>query len=540
MLDQEMKEQLRTVFEKIKNKIELVYVKSSHENQSELVDLLTQISETNPNIKVREDNAAYTELIDSKTGLSSAPAFRIYRDGNPTGVKFAGIPGGHEFTSLIVGILNAAGLGKVPDEKTQHRIKLLKGKIRLKTYISLSCDNCPEVVQSLNQMALIHSDFTHEMVDGAYFQEEIDKLSIQGVPSVIDSGQISLAEKVASNTLVHSGKTTMIDLLKKLEEYYGVNADTVKVQDKNLGEYDVLVIGGGPAGASAAIYTVRKGLKTAMIAERIGGQVTDTKGIENMISVVYTEGPQLSASIAKHLESYPIQIFDKQRVAKVEKSNSYKLTLEGGDYIFAKSIVVTTGAKWRELGVPGEKEYIGRGVAYCPHCDGPFYKGKKIAVIGGGNSGVEAAIDLAGIVREVVLIEYSDQLKADHVLVEKLKSLSNVSIILNAKTEKIVGDEHSVHALEYTDRLENVSKEIKLDGVFIQIGLIPNSGFLKGIVEMNKFGEIIVDEKGRTSAPSIYAAGDVTTTPFKQIIIAMGEGAKAGLALFEDRMRTGV
>jgi alkyl hydroperoxide reductase subunit F len=304
-----------------------------------------------------------------------------------------------------------------------------------------------------------------------------------------------------------------------------------------LGQFDVVVVGGGPAGASAAIYSVRKGFKTALIAERIGGQVQETRGIENLISVPYTEGPQLAGQLAQHLGHYPVQILEHRRVKEMRRSGSQtEIMLESGEHLRSGSVIVTTGAKWRELGVPGEKEYIGRGVAFCPHCDGPYYKGKKVAVIGGGNSGVEAAIDLAGIVREVVLLEFNTELKADKILVDKLKTLPNVSIITQAKTEEVVGDGKIVKALRYMNRATNDIQTLELDGVFVQIGLVPNSQFLKGVVELSKFGEVIVDEKGRTSVPGIYAAGDVTTTPYKQIIIAMGEGAKAALAAFEDRM----
>jgi alkyl hydroperoxide reductase subunit F len=300
--------------------------------------------------------------------------------------------------------------------------------------------------------------------------------------------------------------------------------------------HDVLVIGGGPAGASAAIYSVRKGLSTALITEKIGGQVQETKGIENLISVTYTEGPQLAAQLNQHVASYPIKVLENRRVKHIKTQGVKAIELESGEHLTADSIIVTTGAKWRELNIEGEKEYIGRGVAFCPHCDGPYYKGKKVAVVGGGNSGVEAAIDLAGIVREVVLFEYNDKLKADQILVDKLKSLPNVSIVTNATTQKILGDGQKVTQLEYVDRSLSRTEKMDLDGIFVQIGLVPNSQFLKDTVNLTKFGEIVVDEKGRTSQPGIYAAGDVTTTPYKQIVIAMGEGAKAALASFEDRM----
>jgi alkyl hydroperoxide reductase subunit F len=435
----------------------------------------------------------------------------------------------------VLAILNAAKLGKFPDTRILERIKNLRGPIRVKTYISLTCENCPDVVQALNLMALVHPDFQHEMVDGGYVQDQVAALGIQGVPSVM-----------IGNSLLHSGKVQLIDLLGKLEAHYGSvksNETTTGGQNLDLGSFDVVVIGGGPAGAAAAIYSVRKGLKTALLAERIGGQVQDTKGIENLISVIYTEGPQLAAQMHQHLQAYPVQIFEHRRVEKIIKNpnnaaakTSHQIALEGGETLSADSLIITSGAKWRELGVPGEKEYLGRGVAFCPHCDGPYYKGKKVAVVGGGNSGVEAAIDLSGIVKEVVVVEFADQLKADQVLVDKMKSISNISFVTSAQTKQVNGDGKTVKSLLYLDRRENLEKTIELDGVFVQIGLIPNSQFVKGIVETSKFGEIIVDNKGRTSTPGIYAAGDVTTTPYKQIIIAMGEGAKAALAAFEDRM----
>ena len=515
MLDQEIKEQLKNAFAQLENNIDLVYTPSLNSDQSTLLELLNEVATTSKKIKVISSLQPPTE---------TPPQFKIYYQGKATGVSFKGIPTGHEFTSLIVAILNADGKGKMPDASMIQRIKNLKGPIHLRTYISLTCENCPDVVQALNLMSFLHVDFKHEMIDGAYVQSEIEQLGIQGVPSVFVDSQF-----------IHSGKIQFLDLLKKLEETFGseVNQNINQIQD--LGLYDVVVIGGGPAGASAAIYSVRKGLKTALIAEKIGGQVQDTKGIENLISVVYTEGPQLAAQLQQHLNHYPVQVLEHRRVEKLDKDTK-TIYLEGGEKIKAQSIIITTGAKWRELGIPGEKEYLGRGVAYCPHCDGPFYKGKKVAVIGGGNSGVEAAIDLAGIVKEVVLFEFNDVLKADQILVDKLKSLSNVSIVTSAKTQKIHGDGQKVIRLEYQDRLTENEIQCELDGIFVQIGLLPNSQFLKDSVELTKFGEIIVDNKGRTSIPGIYAAGDVTTAPYKQIIIAMGDGAKAALAAFEDRM----
>jgi alkyl hydroperoxide reductase subunit F len=375
-------------------------------------------------------------------------------------------------------------------------------------------------------MAILNPDIEHEMIDGAYAQDDVTKLGIQGVPSVVNGTE-----------LMHSGRISFLDLLVKLEATFGSNDAPSDQKPRDLGDFDVVVVGGGPAGVSAAIYSVRKGLKTALITEKIGGQVQETRGIENLISVPYTEGPQLAGQLAQHLASYPVQLLEHRRVKTIQKDGSPKLVeLESNETLRTKSLIVATGAKWRELGVPGEKEYIGRGVAFCPHCDGPFYKGKKIAVIGGGNSGVEAAIDLAGIVKDVVLIEYNESLKADQILVKKLMSLANVQIVTNAKTTQIHGDGSKVSALEYKNRVNAGSEKIQLDGVFVQIGLLPNSQFLKGVVELTQYGEIIVDNKGRTNVKGIYAAGDVTTTPYKQIVIAIGEGAKAGLAAFEDSM----
>jgi alkyl hydroperoxide reductase subunit F len=515
MLDQDLKEQLKQVFGSLESTVELVYDESDNGNQHELVAMLEGLTETSPNIKAR-----------SSGQKNAAPAFRIFLAGKPTGINFRGIPGGHEFTTLVLAILNADNKGKMPDEGMRARIRSLKGPIRVKTYISLTCENCPDVVQAFHQMALIHGDFQHEMIDGAYAQDEINSLGIQGVPSVVVDGK-----------MIHSGRIHFLDLLAKLEEHFGTETAGTSQAQHDLGHFDVVVVGGGPAGASAAIYSARKGLKTAMLAERIGGQVKDTKGIENLIGVIYTEGPQLSEQLYKHVASYPIKVLDQRRVAKVDKDK--KIFLEGGEVLSGDSVIITTGAKWRELGVPGEKEYLGRGVAYCPHCDGPFYKGKKIAVVGGGNSGVEAAIDLAGIAGEVVLLEYGDALKADKVLVDKLNSLPNTSVLLNAQTRELIGDGQKITELLYVDRKSQQELSFKVDGVFVQIGLLPNSSFVKDTVELTKFGEIVVDGKGHTSVPGIYAAGDVTTTPFKQIVIAMGEGAKVALAAFEDKMYAG-
>lgn len=511
MLEANIKEQLKTVFGQLEGDYSLSYDQSTHLNQGELLEMLSDVASTSPKIKAIPSGDE-----------NPVPRFSILKGDTPVGISFRGIPGGHEFTSLVLAILNSDGKGKMPDGNLIQRIKNLKGSVRVRTYVSLSCENCPEVVQALNLMATLHSDFQHEMIDGSYAQDEVEKLGIQGVPSIF-----------VDEKLVHSGMSNLGELLEKLEAKLGSQS---KAEPQHLGTYELVVVGGGPAGVSAAIYGARKGLKTALLADKIGGQMQFTKGIENFVSIPYTEGPQLSAQLLKHISDYPINVFEQRRVEKVEPGNSSLVRLSSGEELQTQTLVIATGAKWRELNVPGEREYVGRGVAYCPHCDGPFYKEKRVAVVGGGNSGIEAAIDLSGIAREVLLFEYQSQLKADEVLVNKMKSLPNVSVILNAETKQIIGDGRKVTNFEYRDRATGEARKVELDGVFVQIGLIPNTQFLKGVIELNKMGEIMVDEKGRTNVPGIYAAGDVTTTPYKQIVIAMGDGAKVALAAFEDRM----
>ena len=513
MLESSMIEQLKTVFERLENPVRLVFDLSEQEKQEELLEMLNDVASTSPFIQA-----------ESSGNSSVNPRFSVHTGEGPNGISFVGVPGGHEFSSVILAILNSDGKGKLPDAGIVSRIKRLKGQIQLRTFISLSCENCPDVVQTLNLMATLNPGFTHEMIDGAFCVEEVEELGIQGVPSVM-----------LGNKLLSSGKTGLVDLLKKLENEFGT-LDQDSLEPVDLGDYDVVVVGGGPAGASSAIYASRKGLKTALVAERIGGQLQDTRGIENLISVPYTEGPELSARLAKHMEAYDIQILEHRRVKKIENEQLKRIQLDSGEFLRTRSIIMATGAKWREMGIPGEKEYIGRGVAFCPHCDGPYYKGKDIAVIGGGNSGVEAALDLAGIVRSVVLIEFLPELKADKVLVDKLMTLPNVRVLKHSRTTQVLGNSEKVIGLEYENRTTEKREILDLDGVFVQIGLMPNSQCVKDLVETNRFGEIVIDAKCRTSAPGIYAAGDVTTVPFKQIIISMGEGAKAALTAFEDQL----
>ena len=417
----------------------------------------------------------------------------------------------------------------------QTQVKQLHGPIELRTFVSLSCENCPEVVQLLNQFSLVHPEFRHTMIDGDLAQNEVAKLKIGAVPAIF-----------VGNELLISGKVGFVAMLEKLKTHFGVKQSSEgQPEIATQKHYDVLVVGGGPAGASAAIYTARKGLSTAIVAERMGGQVADTQGIENMISNSYTVGSKLVDDITRHIKEYPIDILENRRVDSFqfgestnspELSAAHKANLSSGEVVTFRQLIFATGAKWRELNVPGEKEYLGRGVAFCPHCDGPIYKGKEIAVIGGGNSGVEAAIDLAGICKKITLLEFSPELKADQVLVERLRKTSNIHVVTNAQTIEVVGDGTTVTALKYKSRATEELLHLPLAGVFVQIGLVPNSSTLKGLVETTKFGEIVIDARGRTSRTGVYAAGDVTTVPYKQIVISMGEGAKAALAAFEDRL----
>jgi NADH-dependent peroxiredoxin subunit F len=513
MLDASLIEQLREHFATLKSDISFAVRSSTHPKQAELLELLHEVASASSRLSVTQSSAE-----------SATPTFDLVKAGAPTGVRFRGVPGGHEFTSLVLAILNANGSGRLPDPGLTRRILALRGPIHVRTFISLSCTNCPDVVQGLNQMALLYEDFTHEMIDGEVWPEEVARLGIQGVPAVF-----------AGDALLHSGKASLGELLESLETHFGSQAKGSG--NSTVAEYDVVVIGGGPAGSSAAIYSARKGLKTALVAQRLGGQVNDTMGIENLISVPRTQGPRLAADLLSHVREHDIDILENRRIESVKDAGWKEISLQGGEVLRAKALIVATGAKWRELGVPGEKEHIGRGVAFCPHCDGPFFKGRRVAVVGGGNSGVEAAIDLAGICSHVTLLEFSSELKADRVLVEKLRSLANVTEILDARTTEVVGDGTAVSALRYEDRRSGSIETVALDGVFVQIGLVPNSAMVKDLVETNRSGEIVIDEKCRTSVPGIYAAGDVSTVPYKQIVIAMGEGAKAALSAFEDRMR---
>ena len=513
MLDASLKEQLTAIFAGLKaDYLFDIAVSPTHASRDELIGLL-------------EDTAVCSPKIGCRVADGDALEFSLLRDGKPTGIRFRGVPNGHEFTSLLLAVLNADGQGKnFPDEATRDRVRALRGPIRLSTYVSLTCTNCPDVVQALNAMVTLNGGITHEMVDGAINQAEVEALGIQGVPSVFADGE-----------LLHVGRGDFGELLAKLEQKYGSDARATDTTEKT---FDVIVLGGGPAGVSAAIYSARKGLSVALLAERIGGQVKETLGIENLISVPETTGPELADALRTHLNSYPVGVFEHRRAESVVLDGATKIvTTAQGERLSAPALIVATGASWRRLNVPGEDDHIGRGVAFCPHCDGPFYKGKQVAVIGGGNSGVEAAIDLAGICSGVTLVEFLDELKADRVLCDKAAGLPNVEILTGTQTTEIVGNEGKVCGLVLKNRNTGHESTMALDGVFVQIGLSANSAVVRELVRTNRAGEIEIDEHCRTSVPGIYAAGDVTTVPYKQIVIAMGEGAKAALSAFEDRMR---
>ena len=513
MLDNNLLEQLKGIFANLDSDYTFeVSVSSTHESRQELVEMLQDV--------VSCSNKLSLHVNDGKDLI-----FTILKDNKPTGVSFRGVPNGHEFTSLLLAVLNLDGKGKnLPDESTANRVKALKGPVRIVTYVSLTCTNCPDVVQALNAMTTLNPEIEHVMVDGAINQAEVDALKIQGVPSVFADGQ-----------LLHVGRGDFGELLSKLEAQYGVNESLV---ERSVKEYDVLVVGGGPAGSSAAIYSARKGLKVGVVAERIGGQVKETVGIENLISNPYTTGSQLADNLRLHMQNYPIDLLEHRKIEKVEIDGTTKiLSTATGESFKAPAVIVATGASWRRLNVPGESEYIGRGVAFCPHCDGPFYKGKHVAVVGGGNSGVEAAIDLAGVCSKVTVLEFMDELKADKVLQEKAKSLPNVEIFVSTQTLEVLGNGEKVVGIRLKDRKTETERTLDLDGIFVQIGLAANSGVFKEVVETNRPGEIVTDVNCRTSVPGIYAAGDVSTVPYKQIIIAMGEGAKAALSAFDDRVR---
>ena len=515
MLDATLKQQLDTYLQKIVNPIEIRVSGNETPKSSELESLASEIVELSANIEQKPGNG------------KRRPAMAIAPAGEEPRVSFAGIPMGHEFTSLVLALLQAGGHPSKADPEVLEQVRQLEGEFHFETYISLSCQNCPDVVQALNLMATLNPNITHEMIDGGLFQQEVEERQVMAVPAVYLNGEH-----------FGQGRMTLEEIVNKLDT--GA-ADRKAAALSERDPYDVLIVGGGPAGAAAAVYAARKGVRTALLAERFGGQVMDTLGIENFISVPYTEGPKLSAGLEQHVKEYGVDIITEQRAASIARHKLIDLELESGATLSSKSVVLATGARWRELGVPGEAKYRTKGVAYCPHCDGPFFKGKHVAVIGGGNSGIEAAIDLAGIVKQVTVLEYGDSLKADEVLQRKARSLPNVTILTNAQTTEINGDGNKVNGITYTDRLTGASHTIELAGVFVQIGLVPNTEWLKGSdLALNRFGEIEIDARGATSMPGVFAAGDATTVPYKQIVISMGAGATAALSAFDHLIRSSV
>lgn len=492
--------------------VSLVLNTGEHSKRAELKKFLQDFTSVSDQLKFEE-----RELADLRSPIS----FQVEVDGEATGIVFSGIPGGHEFNSLVLAVLHADSEPQKLDDQIKQLVKAVDAPLNFEVFVSLSCHNCPDVVQTLNQFAVLNPQISTEMIDGGLYQDEIDARNIQGVPSVYLNG-----EPFAN------GKITTAQMIDKLLERYPHLSD-VQVPSEALPVQDSVVIGGGPAGVSAAIYLARKGLNVTIVADRFGGQVQDTMGIENLIGTAKTTGPELTKDLVEHLDDYSVTKREHLRVASVESGALKKVTLTSGEVIETKTVIVTTGANWRELGVPGERENVGQGVAYCPHCDGPFFKGKDVAVIGGGNSGIEAALDLAGIVKSVKVFEFMPELKADQVLVEQAMTRDNIEIIKNAATQEIVADNGKVVGLEYQDRGSEEFHRAELSGVFVQIGLVPNSSFMEGVVERTGFGEIIINERCETSETGIYAAGDVTTVPYKQIVIAMGEGSKAALSAYD-------
>lgn len=493
--------------------VALVLQTGEHEKREELKTYLEDVASVSDRITVVER--------DEPSKLRSPVSFLLEVDGNDSGIRFSGIPGGHEFNSLVLAILHSSGTPIKLDDSLKSIIAGIDEDLQFEVLVSLSCHNCPEVVQTLNQFAVLNPRISCEMIDGGLYPELIEKRNIQGVPTVFLNGEIFANGKVDASILVSR-------LMEKKPKAASKSAPA-----EQLPLQDVVVIGGGPAGVAAAVYAARKGLKVTVVADRVGGQVKDTVGIENFISVPKTTGPELSNQLMAHLRDYDITLKEHFSVEKVENGATKSVTLTSGEVIDAKTLIIATGAKWRELGCPGEKENIGNGVAYCPHCDGPFFKGKDVAVIGGGNSGIEAALDLAGIVKSVTVFEFLPDLKADKILVDQAQTRENITIIKNAATQQIVAEGGKVTAIEYKDRATDQVRKQDLAGVFVQIGLVPNSAFVKDIVEQTKYGEIVVNERCETNVPGIYACGDVTTVPYKQIVIAMGEGSKAALSAFD-------
>ncbi|AXS80853.1 alkyl hydroperoxide reductase subunit F [Dechloromonas sp. HYN0024] len=512
MLDNNIKVQLSAYLDKLQYPIELVASLDDSAKAQEMRDLLTDIVALSPKVSLRENGTA-----------SLRPSFAIGLPDETPRISFAGIPMGHEFTSLVLALLQTGGHPPKVDAAVIEQIKALPGTFQFETFISLSCHNCPDVVQALNLMAVLSPGVTSTLIDGGMFQGEVERRKIMAVPTIFLNGEEFGA-----------GRMSIEEIIAKLDTGAAAR-DAEKISAK--APYDVLIVGGGPAGASAAIYAARKGIRTGLLAERFGGQVMDTLAIENFISVKATDGPKLVMGLEEHVKDYAVDVMNLQRATQLIPGDLIEIRLANGASVRSKSVILATGARWREMNVPGEQDYRGKGVAYCPHCDGPLFKGKRVAVIGGGNSGVEAAIDLAGIVGHVTLLEFDGQLRADAVLQKKLFSLPNVTVIVKALSTEVTGNGEKVNGLVYQDRETDEVKRIDLNGIFVQIGLLPSTDWLKSVVDLSSRGEIEIDARGQTSVPGVFAAGDCTTVPYKQIIIAMGAGATASLSAFDHLIR---
>lgn len=516
MLDADLKEQLKAYLERVTRPIEITASVDDSAASQEMLGLLADLTSLSDRITVSE----------RRDDDQRKPSFALSSPGQDISLRFAGIPLGHEFTSLVLALLQVGGHPSKLATDVIEQIRNLEGDYRFETYFSLSCQNCPDVVQALNLMAVLNPRIQHVAIDGALFQDEVTQRQVMSVPMVFLNGENFGA-----------GRMGVEEILGRIDTG-AATREAEKLRSKEA--FDVLIVGGGPAGAAAAIYAARKGIRTGIAAERFGGQVLDTMSIENFISVKETDGPRMAAALEQHVRQYEVDIMNLQRAEKLVPAGAdglIEVQLANGASLKSKTVILSTGARWRQMGVPGEDEYRNKGVAYCPHCDGPLFKGKRVAVIGGGNSGVEAAIDLAGIVGHVTLIEFDSTLRADAVLQRKLYSLPNVRVIVSAQSTEVTGDGQKVNGLDYKDRGTGEQHHLELEGIFVQIGLLPNSDWLKGTVELSDRGEIVVDARGQTSVPGVFAAGDVTTVPYKQIVIAMGEGSKAALSAFDHLIR---
>ncbi|PWN55244.1 alkyl hydroperoxide reductase subunit F [Abyssibacter profundi] len=515
MLDDNLRAQLKQYLERLSRSVEITAYTDDGDRSKEMLTFLGELKSASNKISVTQGSDASKRI----------PSFGLGTPDADIHLEFAGIPLGHEFSSLVLALLQVGGVAPKLTEDTIEQIRSIDGTHKFETFFSLSCQNCPDVVQALNLLAVLNPNIEHVAIDGAFFQDEVESREVMSVPSVFLNG-----EHFAS------GRMGIEEIIAKLDTGASEReAEKLKAKDP----FDMLIVGGGPAGAAAAIYSARKGIRTGVVSERFGGQVLDTMAIENFISVPETEGPKMATAMEQHVMEYDVDVMKLQTAAKLVQGDEYlEVHLDSGAALKAKSLVLATGARWRQMGVPGEQEYRNKGVAYCPHCDGPLYKGKRVAVIGGGNSGVEAAIDLAGIVEHVTLLEFDKAMRADAVLQRKLLSLPNVKVLTSAQTTEVLGDGNKVQGLQYKDRTTGDVHDIELEGIFVQIGLLPNSEWLKGTLELSDRGEIVVDDRARTSMPGVFAAGDVTTTPYKQIIIAMGQGSTAALSAFDHLMRS--